>query len=394
MEAPDAFLYGTTRLGGSSSGGTAFKLHKDGTAYSVIHAFSSSGGTSPEASLTQIQGGLLYGTARSSGGTGGGTIFRMTTAGALFDSAHDFAGASGNFPIGGVIQGFDLALYGTASDGGANGVGVVYRLAVPTVTSINPTSGPAGGGTPVTITGSGFEDGAAVNIGAGISTSVVVVDDAHITAVIPALSPGRLNDVVVTNDDSSMGYLQKGWLSDFTDVPQAYLYHDRIEDLFRSGVTAGCTPGNFCPEENVTRAQMAVFLLKGIHDATYTPPPATGMVFNDVGILDFAAANIEQLAAEGITSGCGGGNYCPDAFVTREQMAIFLLRSKHGAAYVPPPASGVFDDVPVSSPYARWIEQLFLEGITAGCGGNNYCPLDPVIRAQMAVFLVKTFNLP
>jgi hypothetical protein len=75
-------------------------------------------------------------------------------------------------------------------------------------------------------------------------------------------------------------------------------------------------------------------------------------------------------------------------------MAIFLLRSKHGAAYVPPPASGVFDDVPVSSPYARWIEQLFLEGITAGCGGNNYCPLDPVIRAQMAVFLVKTFNLP
>jgi hypothetical protein len=75
-------------------------------------------------------------------------------------------------------------------------------------------------------------------------------------------------------------------------------------------------------------------------------------------------------------------------------MAIFLLRAEHGAAYLPPAATGDFDDVPMASPYAKWIEQLAAEGITAGCGGNNYCPTAPVTRGQMAVFLVKTFDLP
>jgi hypothetical protein len=74
-------------------------------------------------------------------------------------------------------------------------------------------------------------------------------------------------------------------------------------------------------------------------------------------------------------------------------MAVFLLRAKFGAAYVPPPPTGVFNDVPVGAFADRWIEQLAAEGITSGCGGGNYCPGDPVTRAQMAVFLVRTFEL-
>jgi hypothetical protein len=139
---------------------------------------------------------------------------------------------------------------------------------------------------------------------------------------------------------------------------------------------------------------MAVFLLKGKHDASYAPPPATGSVFSDVPSGAFAAAWIEQLAAEGITSGCGGGKYCPANPVTRAQMAVFLLKAKHGSSYIPPAATGVFADVPVSNPFAPWIEQLAEEGITAGCGAGNYCPGNPVTRGQMAVFLVNTFGLP
>jgi hypothetical protein len=75
-------------------------------------------------------------------------------------------------------------------------------------------------------------------------------------------------------------------------------------------------------------------------------------------------------------------------------MAIFLLRAKHGSTYTPPPATGVFTDVPVSYWAATWIEQLATEGITSGCGSGVYCPDQSVTRAQMAVFLVKTFNLP
>jgi hypothetical protein len=75
-------------------------------------------------------------------------------------------------------------------------------------------------------------------------------------------------------------------------------------------------------------------------------------------------------------------------------MAIFLLRAKHGAIYTPPSATGLFWDVPTTYWAANWIEQLSAEGITSGCGGGNYCPDNNVSRAEMAVFLVRTFNLP
>ena len=182
----------------------------------------------------------------------------------------------------------------------------------------------------------------------------------------------------------------------FTDVPSTYWAYNFIERLYSAGITGGCSssPMMYCPESSVTRAQMAVFILRGEHGSAYVPPAATGTVFGDVSTSTFAAAWIEQFASEGITSGCGGGNYCPDSNVTRAQMAIFLLKGKYGSAYVPPVATGIFSDVPVGSFAADWIEQLAAEGITSGCGGGNYCPSANVTRAEMAVFLVRAFNLP
>jgi murein DD-endopeptidase MepM/ murein hydrolase activator NlpD len=118
--------------------------------------------------------------------------------------------------------------------------------------------------------------------------------------------------------------------------------------------------------------------------------------FGDVPASYWAAAFIKQLAADGITSGCGSGNYCPESPVTRAQMAVFLLRSKYGASYTPPDigAGTGFGDVPASYWAAAFIKQLVAEGITVGCGGGNYCPESPVTRDQMAVFLVRTFSLP
>jgi hypothetical protein len=169
-----------------------------------------------------------------------------------------------------------------------------------------------------------------------------------------------------------------------------------IQKLTASGITTGCAtnPLRFCPTDTVTRAQMAVFLLRGMHWSTYAPPAASGAMFSDVPANHPFATWIEELAREGITAGCGGTTYCPDGGVTRGQMAIFLLKSRHGAGYTPPPATGaVFGDIPASYPSARWIEQLAAEGITGGCGGGNYCPNTTVTREQMAVFLVRTFGL-
>ncbi|MBK8619442.1 MAG: S-layer homology domain-containing protein [Anaerolineales bacterium] len=181
----------------------------------------------------------------------------------------------------------------------------------------------------------------------------------------------------------------------FSDVSLTYWASSYIERLYHAGITGGCGTGIYCPDATVTRAQMAVFLLKGMHGSSYIPP-AVGLTtgFGDVATDYWAAAWIKQLAAEGITGGCGGGNYCPDATVTRAQMAIFLLKAKHGSSYSPPNASGVFIDVPVGYWADKWIEQLASEGVTSGCGNGNYCPDDSVTRAQMAVFLVKAFNLP
>jgi hypothetical protein len=164
--------------------------------------------------------------------------------------------------------------------------------------------------------------------------------------------------------------------------------------LFNAGITTGCGGNYFCPEQNVTRDQMAVFILRSMYGRNYTPPgvgASTG--FYDVPTGHWAAAWIKQLAAEGITTGCGGGNYCPNQSVSRDQMALFILRGMYGAAYQPPGVgSGTgFYDVPTWHWAAPWIKQLAAEGITTGCGGGNYCPSNPVTRAQMAVFLVRAF---
>lgn len=182
-----------------------------------------------------------------------------------------------------------------------------------------------------------------------------------------------------------------------SDVPSTYWAYSWIVSLYDAGITGGCStsPLMYCPESTVTRAQMAIFILRGIHGSTYIPPVATGTVFADVPLGSFAVDWIEQLAVDGVTAGCGGGNYCPDATITRSQMAIFLLRGEHGSTYIPPAAIGtVFADVPLGSFAVDWIEQLAAEGVTSGCGGGNYCPDANVTRAEMAVFLVRAFGLP
>lgn len=204
-------------------------------------------------------------------------------------------------------------------------------------------------------------------------------------------------DVVTGNNFEAVdtAYLTP-WI--FSDVPDSYWAWEYIERLYNSGITSGCVtlPSlQYCPTTPVTRAQMAIFLLRGLHGSTYTPPTATGTKFNDVPLGTFGDSWIEQLAVEGITSGCGGGgNYCPATPVSRAQMAIFLVRAKHGIAFTPPTATGIFADVPVGSFGADYIEQLSADAITSGCGGTNYCPNTTVKRDSMAVFLVKTFNLP
>ena len=184
----------------------------------------------------------------------------------------------------------------------------------------------------------------------------------------------------------------------FADVPAGDPRHFGVDAVGRHAVSSGCGGGDFCPDVTASRAQMAVLALGAEHGGCYRPPAATGTVFTDVPSGAFAAAWIEEFYREGITRGCAPSLFCPDAATSRAEASVFVLRAVHGAAYRPPAATGIFADVPVGSFAADWIEEIYRERITSGCGSNAggqplFCPDDPLPRWQAAVFLARAFGL-
>ncbi len=177
-------------------------------------------------------------------------------------------------------------------------------------------------------------------------------------------------------------------------MPPSSGFYRFIETILHKNVTGGCTATAYCPNTSTTREQMAVFVLVSREPAGYLPVPcgATPM-FADVPVTSGFCRWIEELARRGVVSGCGGSNYCPTASATREQMAVFVLRTLDPALNPPACGTPVFADVPASSPFCRWIEELVRRGVVTGCGGGNYCPTASVTREQMSVFLTVTFSL-
>ena len=245
-------------------------------------------------------------------------------------------------------------------------------------------------------------DGAADygTIVAGGTRTCAIAPNCYNLAVPPQARPSQHWDPAVDEIASTGGEVT--WplhLGDsFADVPRSHGFYTFIETLLHNEVTGGCAGGNYCPGNPVTRAQMAVFLLKAKFGSAHVPPQCTGALFPDVPCTGGAFDPwIEELFTLGITGGCGGGNYCPGNTVTRAQMAVFLLKTLEGSAYDPPDCNGDFEDVPCTPGvgFPDWIEELYARGITGGCSASPalYCPDSPNNRGQMAVFLVKTFLL-
>jgi hypothetical protein len=152
----------------------------------------------------------------------------------------------------------------------------------------------------------------------------------------------------------------------FPDVACPGLFADWIEELASEGITAGCGGGDYCPLSPVTREQMAVFLLKTEHGSAHTPPAVHRRLRRRALSVSVRALDRGARGGGG-HRGCGSGDYCPASPVTRAQMSVFLLKIEHGGTYAPPACTPLFADVVCPSLFADWIEQLFAEGITAGC---------------------------
>jgi S-layer homology domain len=105
--------------------------------------------------------------------------------------------------------------------------------------------------------------------------------------------------------------------------------------------------------------------------------------------------DILKIARRRVTVGCGGGNYCPNDPVNREQMAAFIIKAL-GNFNPPTPTSQRFTDVPPSDVFYNFVEQMAVLQITVGCNPDHtlYCPGDTVPHEQMATFIVRALHPP
>jgi len=168
--------------------------------------------------------------------------------------------------------------------------------------------------------------------------------------------------------------------SGFGDIASSPFKAD-IEWLVSEKITAGCTPLLFCPKSAVTREQMASFVTRALN------LPAAGRdYFTDDGRSIHQDA-INRMAAAGLTTGCGGGRYCPTSRITRGEMASFLDR----ALDLPSTGADQFTD-DNSSVHESAINRLAAAGLVAGCSADRFCPTASVTRGQMAAFLHRAFR--
>ena len=206
-----------------------------------------------------------------------------------------------------------------------------------------------------------------------------------------ALAPGGTGsfDILVTDhfaaysrytlqaygDASSSSVFVTSWDNYFDDVA-GNLFRNDIIWLANSGITAGCAAGMYCPDAYVTRGQMAAFLDRALS----LPATTTDYFTDDEGSI--FETDINRLAASGITSGCTPTTFCPDAYITRGQMAAFLDR----ALSLPATTTDYFTD-DEGSIFETDINRLAASGITSGCTPTTFCPDAYVTRGQMAAFL-------
>jgi len=190
----------------------------------------------------------------------------------------------------------------------------------------------------------------------------------------------------------------------FADVPPSHWAYNQILAIYDAGITVGCaeedpgTPENerrYCPEDYVTREQMAALIIRSVEGEPPLNYCDTGVPFPDVTPDMFSCIYIQRLYELKITTGYSDGTYGPQNGVSREEMASFLVRAVEGE----PPANycdsgSLFPDVTPDMWSCGYIKRLKELGITAGYQDGTYGPHDLVTRAQMAAFLAREFLDP
>jgi hypothetical protein len=261
--------------------------------------------------------------------------------------------------------------------------------------------GPTVGATGVAATFMGVEN--ASGIGLEYLWTVINIDNGNLlpiegtksTFTFTPSSGGHYGIVVAINDKVDLEK-KKDFFIEFTvlgDLGSSVFTSD-ILWLAEEGITKGCNPpanDEYCPTDRVTRGQMAAFLVRFL--GLTAQNPAIDFTDDNGSIFE---TNIEQLATAGITKGCNpptNNKYCPNNYVTRGQMAAFLVRALN---LTDDGGGDLFTDDDASV-FENNIDMLATAGITKGCnpseGNTKFCPNDYVTRGQMAAFLHRAEDL-
>jgi hypothetical protein len=170
------------------------------------------------------------------------------------------------------------------------------------------------------------------------------------------------------------------------------IFEADIEWIAARGITRGCNPPantRYCPDSYVTRGQMAAFLVRALG---YTDDGGGNLFIDDNDSI--FEGDIDRLGTAGVTKGCNpptNNRYCPSGFVTRGQMAAFLVRA---LGYTDNGGGDLFID-DNDSIFETDIDRLGTAGVTKGCNpptDNRYCPTGHVTRGQMAAFLHRALG--
>jgi hypothetical protein len=269
-------------------------------------------------------------------------------------------------PIGNksVAQGSLLAFTATATD--ADGDGLTFSLVTP------PTGAAITAAGNFTWTPNVAPGNYPVTVKVTDNGTPVLSDQETIMVTVTAFDPNPDPDNPFVDDDG-------------------HIFENAIEWLAAEGITSGCNPptnDRFCPDDHVTRGQMAAFLVRA---KGYTAI-ADDFFVDDAGSVFENAIN--RLRTAGVTQGCNpptNDRYCPDEVVTRGQMAAFLVRAFDLPSYNGP--DRFTDDN--GNVFEGAIERLAQAGITLGCNpptNDRYCPDDFVTRGQMAAFLKRALG--
>ena len=177
----------------------------------------------------------------------------------------------------------------------------------------------------------------------------------------------------------------------FGDVPDDHLFNQEIEWLADQGITKGCNPPDndrFCPDDPVSRGQMAAFLDRSLDLA---PTAEHFFVDDDDSVFE---GDIDRLAAAGITRGCNppaDDRFCPERQLTRAEMATFMMR---GFGFADGAGEDLFvdDDTDI---HEAAIDVLGTAGVTRGCNppvNDQYCPHRLITRGEMAAFIYRAYE--